>query len=206
MSNPSVQRSPIGSYKSVEIELVTWDASMAEVALSCACLFTHEINQKQPVGGLLHLNAAMDGLLFSLRDQKAFSGNYLDTLLIDQNLGKIKAERLLIVGLGRPEDWSGQTSADAVSVAAKLAYQLHLESVAIAPSVLDTGIEPNADFSLQMLAALKERIDRQEQYHQLGLVKAPSIKKWVFDAGYTDFDAKADKFRENFQKLMNHYQ
>ncbi len=150
MSNPSVQRSPIGSYKSVEIELVTWDASMAEVALSCACLFTHEINQKQPVGGLLHLNAAMGGLLFSLRDQKAFSGNYLDTLLIDQNLGKIKAERLLIIGLGRPEDWSGQTSA--------------------------------------------------------GLVKAPSIKKWVFDAGYTGFDAKADKFRENFQKLMNHYQ
>ncbi len=206
MSNPSVQRSPIGSYKSVEIELVTWDASMAEVALSCACLFTYEINQKEPVGGLLHLNAAMDGLLFSLRDQKAFAGNYLDTLLIDQNLGKIKAERLLIIGLGRPEDWSGQTSADAVSVAAKLAYQLHLESVAIAPSVLDTGIEPNADFSLQMLAALKERIDKQEEYHQLGLVKAPSIKKWVFDAGYTDFDAKADKFRENFQKLMNHYQ
>lgn len=203
MSNPSVQRSQIGTYKSVEIELVTWDASMAEVDLSCACLFTHEINQKEPVGGLLHLNDALDGLLFTLRDQKAFNGNYLDTLLIDQNLGKIKSERLLLIGLGRPEDWSGQTSADAVSVATRLAYQLNLESVAIAPSILDSGIEPDGDFSLQMLSALKERIDRQEQFHQLGLVKAPSIKKWFFDAGFTDFDAKADKFRGNFQKLMN---
>src|SRR5690606_32966211 len=140
------------------------------------------------------------GLLFSLRDQKAFSGNYLDTLLIDQNLGKIKAERLLIIGLGRPEDWSGQTSADAVSVAAKLAYQLHLDSVAIAPSVLDTGIEPNAYFSLQTLDSLQDRIDRQEQCHLLRVVRAPSIKKWVFDAGYTGFDAEADNFREICEK------
>ena len=203
MSNPSVQRSLIGQYKSVEIELVTWDASMAEVDLSCACLFSHEINLEEPVGGLRHLNDALDGLLFSLRDQKAFTGNYLDTLLIDEHLGKIKSDRLLIIGLGKPEDWSGQTSADAVSVAVKLAYQLNLESAAIAPSILDSGIEPNGDFSLQMLSALMERIDKQEQFHQLGLVKAPSVKKWFFDAGYQNFDAKAAQFRENFQKLMN---
>ncbi|MGV6943504.1 M17 family peptidase N-terminal domain-containing protein [Sphingobacterium kyonggiense] len=203
MTTQEIKRINIGIYKGVEIELHTWDAGMAEVDLSCACMFSEEVGMDEPIGGLKHLNDALDGRLFSLRKQGLFNGFKSELLLLDSLKDVIPAPNLLIIGMGSPSDWTSEESAEAIEKAAQTGYQLQVESVAIAPGILDTGIKPKTDFSKEMLAALISSIDKQHELFQLGLVQAPSIKKWVFDAGYQNFEEKGLNFQENFQQILD---
>lgn len=203
MTTQEIKRIKIGTYKGVEIELVTWDAGMADVDLSCACMFTGEMGMDEPIGGLKHLNDALDGRLFSLRKHKLFTGSKSELLLLDGVQGTIPAEKLLIIGMGSPLEWTAEGSAEAIEKAAQTGYQLQVDSVAIAPGILDTGIKPKTDFSKEMLVALISSINKQHKIFQMGLVQAPSIKKWVFDAGYQNFEEKGLNFQENFQQILD---
>ncbi|MGN5953394.1 M17 family peptidase N-terminal domain-containing protein [Sphingobacterium lactis] len=203
MTTQEIKRINIGTYKGVEIELVTWDAGMAEVDLSCACMFTEEMGMDEPIGGLNHLNDALDGRLFSLRKHGLFKGSKSELLLLDSVKEAIPAQNLLIIGMGAPSDWTSEESAIAIEKAVHTAYHLQVESVAIAPGILDTGIKPKTDFSKEMLVALISSIDKQHKIFQMGLVQAPSIKKWVFDAGYQNFEEKGLNFQENFQQILD---
>ena len=203
MTTQEIKRIKIGTYKGVEIELVTWDAGMAEVDLSCACMFTEEVGMDEPIGGLKHLNDALDGRLFSLRKHKLFKGSKSELLLIDSLKDAIPSPNLLIIGMGSQSDWTSEESATAIEKAVHTAYQLQVESVAIAPGILDTGIKPKTDFSKEMLVALVSSINKQHELFQLGLVQAPSLKKWVFDAGYQNFEEKGFNFQANFQQILD---
>lgn len=203
MATQEIKRIKIGNYKGVEIELHTWDAGMAEVDLSCACMFSEEVGMDEPIGGLKHLNDALDGRLFSLRKQGLFNGFKSELLLLDSLKEAIPAQNLLVIGMGSPWDWTSEESAIAIEKAVHTAYQLQVESVAIAPGILDTGIKPKTDFSKEMLVALISSIDKQHELFQLGLIKAPSLKKWVFDAGYQNFEEKGLNFQENFQQILD---
>ena len=201
MANNPILKVCIGIYKGVEIEVVTWDGTTAEVEMSCGCLFEQEINTSKPVGGLEHLDNALNNQLITLRQEGFFKGKYLETMLIDQKNPKVYAEKILLIGMGNPGIWSPEISMGAVGTAASLAYQMQIKSVAFAPSILDTGIHPTEDFSLDMLSALMKRIDLQETLFSRKLVNSLSLQRWVFDAGYQDFDTKVQTFTENFEKL-----
>lgn len=203
MTTQEIKRIRIGTYKGVEIELVTWDAGLAEVDLSCACMFTEEVGMDEPIGGLKHLNNALDGRLFSLRKDGLFTGSKSELLLLDLLKDAIPAQKLLIIGMGSPLEWTAKGSAEAIKQAARTGYQLQVGSMAIAPGILDTGIKPKTDFSKEMLAALISSINKQHELFKMGLVQAPSIKKWVFDAGYQNFEEKGLNFQENFQQILD---
>ena len=74
----------IGRYRGVMLEVGMVDAVRAEVDLSVACLFTHQIDGQALVGGLANLDQALGGKLTQLRAEGAFRGLPLQTLLIDR--------------------------------------------------------------------------------------------------------------------------
>ena len=194
--------SDIGRYRGMRLTVGMVDAVRAEVDLSVACLFTHEIDEQALAGGLANLDQALDGKLTQLRAEGAFRGLPLQTLLIDPTPDAVNAPALLVVGMGEPELWSGEASAAAVACALRVGAALGVASMGFAPSVLDTGIAPQQAYTAQLYAALKAQIDALHRVHALGLGQAPAIQHWVFGAGAHGFAQKVLDHQRAFANAM----
>lgn len=200
--SPDLKQTKIGHYQNLDIELVTWDCTTAEVDLSCACIFEHEMNNRPFSGGLAHLDDALNGRLNEIRKNNWFSANLNDALLINQTPSTIQASKVLLIGMGAPEDFNVEKIGAAIKTAVKTAHQLELKSVAFAPSILDTGLNPPAGLNELMLRSLKEELDRHTQLYLQNLVKKTEIERWVFDAGFQNYDVKAEQYRTSFAKIF----
>lgn len=197
-----LKQTKIGHYQNLNIELVTWDCTTAEVDLSCACIFEHEMNNRPFSGGLAHLDDALNRRLDLIRKNNGFSANLNDALLINQTPSTIKAPNVLLIGMGLPEDFTVEKIGAAIKTAVKTAHQLELKSVAFAPSILDTGLNPPAGLNEVMLQALKQELDRHTQLHLQNLVKKSEIERWIFDSGFQNYEAKAEHYIRSFSKIF----
>ncbi|MGT2550969.1 M17 family peptidase N-terminal domain-containing protein [Acinetobacter geminorum] len=197
-----LKQTKIGHYQNLDIELVTWDCTTAEVELSCACIFEHEMNNRSFSGGLAHLDEALNGRLNEIRENNWFSAQLNDALLINQTPSTIQASKVLLIGMGRPEDFTVEKIGTAIKTAVKTAYQLELKSVAFAPSILDTGLNPPANLNELMLRSLKEELDRHHQLHLQNLVKKSVIERWIFDSGFQNYEIKAEQYIASFAKIF----
>ncbi|GAM29796.1 hypothetical protein P23_0291 [Acinetobacter calcoaceticus] len=200
--SPDLKQTKIGHYQSLDIELVTWDCTTAEVDLSCACIFEHEMNNRSFSGGLAHLDDALNGRLNEIRKNNWFSANLNDALLINQTPSTIQASKVLLIGMGAPEDFNVEKIGTAIKTAVKTAHQLELKSVAFAPSILDTGLNPPSGLNELMLRSLKDELDRHNQLYLQNLVKKSEIERWIFDAGFQNYDVKAEQYRTSFSKIF----
>lgn len=197
-----LKQTKIGSYQNLNIELVTWDCTSAEVELSCACMFEHEMNNRSFSGGLAHLDDALNSKLDLIRKNNWFSAKLNDVLLINQTPSTIQASKVLLVGMGAPEEFTLERVETAIKTVVKTAHQLELKSVAFAPSILDTGLNPPAGLNELMLRSLKEELDKHYQLYLQNLVKKSEIERWVFDAGFQNYDAKAEQYIASFAKVF----
>lgn len=197
-----LKQTEIGHYQNLNIELVTWDCASAEVELSCACIFEHEMNNRSFSGGLAHLDEALNGRLDLIRKNNWFSAKLNDALLINQTPTKIQASKVLLIGMGAPEEFTLGRIEIAIKTAVKTAHQLELKSVAFAPSILDTGLNPLAGLNELMLRILKEELDKHHQLYLQNLVKKSEIERWVFDAGFQNYEAKAEQYIKSFSKIF----
>lgn len=170
-----LKQTKIGHYQNLDIELVTWDCASAEVELSCACIFEHEMNNRSFSGGLAHLDEALNGRLNEIRNNW-FSAKLNDALLINQTPTKIQASKVLLIGMGAPEEFTLERIETAIKTVVKTAHQLELKSVAFAPSILDTGLNPPAGLNELMLRILKEELDKHHQLYLQNLVKNLKLK------------------------------
>ena len=197
-----LKQTKIGHYQNLDIELVTWDCTTAEVDLSCACIFEHEMNKRSFSGGLAHLDDALNGRLNKIRKNNWFSAKFNDVLLLNQTPETIKASKVLLIGMGSPEDFTVEKIATAIKTAVTTAHQLEVKSVAFAPSILDTGLNPPSDLNEVMLQALKQELDRHAHLHLQKLVKKSEIERWVFDAGFQNYDIKAQNYIMSFLQIF----
>jgi len=197
-----LKQTKIGRYQNLNIELVTWDCASAEVELSCACVFEHEMNHRSFSGGLAHLDEALNGRLDLIRKNNWFSAKIGDSLLLNQTPSIIQAPKVLLIGMGAPEDFTIDRIETAIKTVVKTAHQLELKSVAFAPSILDTGLNPPAGLNELMLRSLKEELDKHHQLYLQNLVKKSEIERWVFDAGFQNYEAKAEQYIKSFAKVF----
>lgn len=197
-----LKQTKIGRYQNLNIELVTWDCASAEVELSCACIFEHEMNNLSFSGGLAHLDEALNGRLNEIRKNNWFSAKLNDALLINQTPSKIQASKVLLIGMGAPEEFTLERIEIAIKTVVRTAHQLELNSVAFAPSLLDTGLNPPAGLNELMLRILKEELDKHHQLYLQNLVKKSEIERWVFDSGFQNYEAKAEQYIASFAKVF----
>ncbi|ENX43777.1 hypothetical protein F886_03134 [Acinetobacter sp. NIPH 542] len=197
-----LKQTKIGRYQNLDIELVTWDCASAEVELSCACIFEHEMNNLSFSGGLAHLDEALNGRLNEIRKNNWFSAKLNDALLINQTPSTIQATKVLLIGMGAPEEFTLERIEIAIKTVVRTAHQLELKSVAFAPSILDTGLNPPAGLNELMLRSLKEELDKHHQLYLQNLVKKSEIERWVFDAGFQNYEAKAEQYIASFAKVF----
>ena len=93
---------PIGIAHGVTFDVVAWGPAMAEVDLSIACMFEHEVDGAPIAGGLLALDQALGGQLTRLRAGGAFRAQPMETLLITTPPAGMAPRAVLVIGLGDP--------------------------------------------------------------------------------------------------------
>jgi hypothetical protein len=196
------EQKTLGSWQGVSLDIAAWDGVAADVDLSFACMFTHELDDG-PRGGLLHLDHALSGMLVRLRDEGVFLGAPMETLLISQPPVTIAARAVMMIGMGAPSQWTTAVTANAVATAVRAATQLGVASAAFAPSLLDTGLAPKGttNTASEMMKAVTRAIDAQVRLATYGLAPAPSLRRWVFDVGEAGFAGAAEQFQASLVQL-----
>ncbi|QYA15952.1 MULTISPECIES: M17 family peptidase N-terminal domain-containing protein [unclassified Rhizobium] len=197
----SVELESFGNWRGVSLEVAPWDTGHAQVDLSAACMFTHELDSTGIKGGLLHLDQALGGRLTALRRSGSFKAKFMETLLVSTPPTGVQAKSLLIVGLGTPSAWTADITAHAVSVAVRTAVQRGDRSMAFAPSLLDSGLNPErtVDITRGMVKAVIDTIEAQLRIAECGLANAPVLCRVVFDVGASRIDMTRESFRDSFQ-------
>lgn len=192
----------LGRWQGISLDIAAWDGVAADVDLSFACMFTHELDG-EPRGGLLHLNQVLSGLLVRLRDEGVFLANPMETLLIRQPPAAIAARAVMVIGMGEPSGWTTAVTASAAATAVRAATQLGVASAAFAPSLLDAGLAPKetTGTASAMMRAVTRAIDAQVSLAGYGLAPAPSLRRWVFDVGVAGFAAAAEEFKATLVQL-----
>jgi hypothetical protein len=200
-ASPSVPRIGFGTYRGVTLDVAVWDAVGADVDLSCACMFTHEIGPG-PSGGLADLDGALSGALLALRRDGIFRGELMDTLTLTP-ASRIRGRSLLIVGLGDPDAWDPRVMARATRYLVAAANDRGVATAAIAPGMLDSGL-PAASTqggSEAMLNGVITGIDASHHLADIGLAPPPSLTAWTFGAG----PAHAEEVAENLRRSLRNW-
>lgn len=196
------EQKTLGSWQQVSLDIAAWDGVAADVDLSCACMFTHELDGG-PRGGLLHLDHALSGMLLRLREEGVFRGAAMETLLISQPPEAIAARAVMVIGMGEPSAWKPAVTAAAAGMAVRAAMQLGVASAAFAPGLLDAGLTPKdtAGTAPEIMKAVTRAIDAQVRIATYGLAPASSLHRWVFDVGAAGYAATAEAFQATLAQL-----
>ncbi|KAB8038561.1 peptidase M17 [Janthinobacterium aquaticum] len=178
-------RLPIGTANQVVFDVVAWGPARADVDLSVACMFEHEMPGTTMSGGLLGLDQALGGQLSRLRTTGAFRAQEMETLLITLPPAAVAARAVLVIGLGQPEQLNADTLRRATRVAMREAIRHGALSMAFAPSVLDAGHTDNAALNMPavMLDGMLSALQAETDLAALGLAPPPSLRHCTFDVG-----------------------
>lgn len=196
-------RLPIGCSDGVAFDVVAWGPAQANVDISVACMFEHEMGSAGMAGGLLALDQALGGQLSRLRTQSAFRAQPMETLLITAHPASIAARAVLVIGLGDPTMLDGETLRRATRVAMREAIRHGAVSMAFAPSVLDAGHVHNAALNMQevMLDGMLSALRAEHLLADAGLAAPPLLRRCSFDVGAPRLQAAAAGFAAAFSRL-----
>lgn len=203
-SSPPV-RLPIGTSHDVVFDVVAWGPAMAEVDLSVACMFEHEVGGAPVAGGLLGLDQALAGQLTRLRADGAFRAQAMETLLITTPPPALAPRAILVVGLGDPDRLTSDVLRRATRVAMREAIRHGARSMAFAPSVLDAGHTDNAALNMPevMLDGMLSSLAAEVTLAATGLAPIPALQHCTFDVGAPRVQAAALAFAAAFTRLNN---
>ncbi|OBV38927.1 M17 family peptidase N-terminal domain-containing protein [Janthinobacterium psychrotolerans] len=205
-TNPPSQhpaRHPIGIAHGVTFDVVAWGPAMADVDLSVACMFEHEVGGAPIAGGLLALDQALGGRLMRLRASGTFRAQAMETLLITAPSAALAPRAVLVIGLGDPGELTSDVLRRATRVAMREAIRHGARSMAFAPSVLDAGHTDNAALNMPevMLDGMLGALSADMLLADTGLATAPVLRHCTFDVGAARVESAALAFATAFAKL-----
>jgi len=165
----------------------------ADTPLQIVCYFKHKPAGDKTLGAAVELDKELGGVIASLRNRGEFEGEALETLLLTPPPGTIKAERLLLIGLGDEESLSLDRLEQIGHVAVREAVRLGVERAAFAPIIRDQG---NSKFETGQVANAVLRgvllgYDTESRLQQAGFAKPHVLEQWSEEAGPLYFDETA---------------
>ncbi|MGU3390734.1 M17 family peptidase N-terminal domain-containing protein [Sphingomonas sp. M1A8_2b] len=194
MDGRSDDAATIGVWRGVRIDVAPRDAVSVEAMVASAGVFTHEIGRTRPGGGLGNLDAALGGAITRLRADGLFRAESGDVLTLSAPARPIHANTVLAIGLGDPAAWAPAAMRQAVASAAREAIRIEAVSAAFAPSLLDSGLDPDglAGTPDAMLAGLFDALPDSA---------TGTLSRWVFCVGAGRFETVVEVFRAGFDRL-----
>lgn len=199
------RRAAIGAFRGVRFDVVAWPPADAEVDLSFACMFEHEVEGSTMAGGLLHLDNALGGVLATMRAQGLFRAQEMETLYIPTPPATVRARSLMVIGLGDPASFMRERMERAGRIAASEAVRLGVRSAAFAPNLMDAGLKNTASLrvSSAMLTGVLGGLASAHALAACGLARAPSLAHWSFDSGPAFFDGAQAELKGRFSEIVS---
>jgi Cytosol aminopeptidase family, N-terminal domain len=193
---PVGSRATVGTVSGLKLDVAVEGPGSEPTPLQVACVFEYVAGDltRPPalpaaLNGMLHLDQALQGLISELRKSAQFEGHELETLLITPPAKALRAERVLLVGLGDRTKFTPEVMTRVGEVGMREALRLGVESYAHASDLKDAGIDsPTAAIAQNVLrGAIKAW--RTEQYlEQRGMAAHPSVRALTLLAGPKFFD------------------
>ncbi len=171
----------------------------ADVPLQIVCYFKYTPQgAKRMSGAPVELDKRLGGVIASLRERGEFSGDELETLYITPPKGAIKAQALLLIGLGPEENLSLQVLERVGRVGLREAASRGVKRIAFAPLIRDQGNSklPTGDVEIAIVQAMLLAYDTEKHLQREGFAQPFTLDEWIVEAGATYFDetsASAEK-------------
>ncbi|WP_039377988.1 M17 family peptidase N-terminal domain-containing protein [Parachlamydia acanthamoebae] len=139
----------VGKVNNISIEALVQSPSAQETPLQIVCVFEYtegDIFTSPPalpkeLNGLLHVDAALHGLITELRKTNKFEGKDLETLLITPPPNTIPAKKLLLIGLGNRNAFKEEKMRMIGVTGMREALRLGVSSYTHASDVKDGGVD-----------------------------------------------------------------
>jgi hypothetical protein len=163
----------------------------ADVPLQIVCYFKYTPEGvKRMSGAPVELDKRLGGVIASLRTRGEFVGDELETIFITPPKNSIKAQALLLVGLGPEESLSLKVLERIGRTSLRHAAQVGAKRAAFAPLIRDQGNSKIAagDVEIAVLQGMLLAYDTEKRLQKEGLAKPFTLEEWIVEAGPTYFD------------------
>ena len=178
----------------VKIKLRMEGPYTADVPLQIVCYFKYTPEGvKRMSGAPVELDKELGGVIESLRERGEFVGDELETLCITPPKGTIKAQALLLIGLGPEENLSVKVLERVGRVSLREASSRGVNRVAFAPLIRDQGNSKLAtgDVEIAVVQAMLLAYDTDLRMQKEGFAKPFTLNEWIVEAGSMFFDETA---------------
>ncbi|MDB5384884.1 MAG: hypothetical protein JWM11_530 [Planctomycetaceae bacterium] len=180
----------------------------ADVPLQIVCYFKRtDSSDERMAGAPVELDKRLGGVIGAFRSRGDFSGEALETLLIEVPATTIKAKRLLLIGLGDEQSLSRDLMERVGRTALRESARLGSEVVAFAPLIKDQGNDsiPAGEVERAVIRGVLLAYDTEMRMQKQGLSKAFTLKRWIVEAGpkyYDETVAGVDRAIEDAAKTV----
>jgi len=181
-----------GISNGVTFEVTVQGPAGEETPLQIACLFEYlegDIYTSPPalskeLNGMVHVDEALSGLITDIRKSKKFEGKALETLLIVPPANTLKAQKLLLIGLGDRTTFQPETMRLVGLVGMREALRLGVDSYAHASDLKDAGYSsPTADVAGYVVQGALEAYQTQSYLLSKNASDPLTVKKVTLLAG-----------------------
>ena len=142
------------------------------------------------VGAPVELDKELGGVIGALRERGEFAGDELETVLLVPLKGSIKANALLLVGLGEEGSLSLARMERVGRVALREASRLGVRRVAFAPLIRDQGSTKlgTGDVGAAVVKGMLLAYDTERRLQKEGLAREWTLEGWEVEAGPAYFE------------------
>lgn len=163
----------------------------ADVPLQVVCYFKYTPEgAKKMTGAPVELDKKLGGVIASLRERGEFGGEEGETLLLIPPKDSIKAQSLLLVGLGDEDALSLGVMERVGTVSLREAARLGVSRVAYAPLIRDQGNSKFAvgDVATAFVRGMSLAYDTDKRLQKEGLARKFTLEQCNVEAGPAFFD------------------
>ncbi|BAV06482.1 Cytosol aminopeptidase family, N-terminal domain [Filimonas lacunae] len=186
--------------------------SAAEAPLQVACVFEYTEGDifnappalPAPLNGMVHLDHALQGQITEIRKSGKFAGHAFETLLITPPAGALKAQRLLLIGLGNRNAFNADLMTSVGAVALREALNLGVTSFSFASDIKDAGIDsPTALVAGNVTKGIIQAYRTQQYLKSKNLATYKPVTKVILLAGPAFFTTAGEGIKEAIASFNN---
>jgi hypothetical protein len=190
-SNGAVKETALDGPLGVKIKVRMEGPYTAETPLQVVCFFKYTPEGvKKMSGAPVELDKELRGVIGSLRERGEFAAEPLETILITPPQGTIKANALLLIGLGAENGLSQELLEGVGRTALREAARLGINRVAFAPLIRDQRSSKfgTGEVETAVVRGMLLAYDTERRLQKAGFSKEFALEAWNVEAGPTYFD------------------
>ncbi len=201
--------SELGKVDGLTIAATVQSPSAEETPLQIVCLFEYtegDLTNSPPAlpaaaNGMVHVDAALQGMITDLRRSGKFAGHALETLLITPPPGSMPAKKLLLIGLGNLKDFTPELMTGVGRTGMREALRLGVSSYAHASDLKDAGIDsPTGTVAVNVIKGAIDAYETALYLNSKQAGPAPSVTGLTLLAGPAFFAPTSEAVKNYISK------